>query len=478
VACGHPLTAAAAVEILEEGGNAFDAAIAAQFAACVAEPVLASLGGGGFLMAERPGEGARLFDFFAHTPRVRREGAGEMRAIEADFGDATQTFHVGAASVATPGTVAGMFAIHEALGSLPMTRLVEPACRAARQGIPVNEFQGYIFDVVRPIYEGVEPFHDVRTGSTLTQAHLADTLEALAAEGADLFYRGDLARALLQASTDEGGHLTAEDLAAYGAIERPPLTITHRGHEIATNPPPSAGGVLIAHSLEQLGNGAADPEHVLAAMAATRDAREALLAGEDQVSRGTTHISVADAHGSVAAMTLTNGEGSGLMIPGSGIMLNNMLGEEDINPGGIGNWRPDRRLGSMMAPTLILGHGATAGHRYALGSGGSNRIRSAILQVIVHLLDHGRPPQAAVDAPRLHLEDDLLSFEPGLEGEALARLAGLDCRLHPWSARNLFFGGVHLVGAHPGAGPAGETDRFQAAGDPRRGGVGRIAGDR
>ena len=465
VACGHSVTAAAAVEILEEGGNAFDAVIAAQFAACVVEPVLTSLGGGGFLLADHPGQPSRVFDFFVQTPTTRPGTEDALHPIEADFGPATQTFHVGPASVATPGTVAGMFTIHRALASLPMSRLVEPAVRAASTGVIVNDFQGYIFDVVRPIYESVPPYTEAHSGHRLTQPELAESLESLAREGEGLFYRGELGARLVAHCANEGGHLTMDDLSAYRVIERQPLTLDHRGYRVLTNPLPSAGGVLIGHSLDALTGGHTAPADMVQAMAATNDARESLLDGTPQVSRGTTHISVADRAGNVAAMTLSNGEGSGCVIPGTGIMLNNMLGEEDINPGGIGQWQTDVRLGSMMAPTLILGEA----HRYALGSGGSNRIRSALLQVIVHLLDHQLEPATAVAAPRLHLEEHLLSLEPGFDPETITRLEGMPLEVHPWTDQNLFFGGVHLVASH-------DDGRFDAVGDTRRGGVGRLAG--
>ncbi|MCZ6457767.1 MAG: gamma-glutamyltransferase, partial [Gammaproteobacteria bacterium] len=141
IACGHPQTAAAAEEILLDGGNAFDAIIAAQLMACVTEPVLASLGGGGFLLAQAQGTAPRIYDFFPQTP-LRRAADQELYPIEANFGTATQTFHIGLGSAAVPGSVAGIFAVHEALATLPLARLVEPAVNAARNGIIINDFQG------------------------------------------------------------------------------------------------------------------------------------------------------------------------------------------------------------------------------------------------------------------------------------------------------------------------------------------------
>jgi gamma-glutamyltranspeptidase/glutathione hydrolase len=459
VACGHPITAAAAVEILADGGNAFDAAIAAQCAACVAEPVLASLGGGGFLLAWRPGAAPELYDFFAQTPCTRRGPDSAMRPVEVDFGTARQTFHIGAAAIATPGTVAGLFAVHRALGSLPMPRLLAPAVRAAREGVVVNDFQAYVFRVVEPIFAGIQPFDTAAPGAALVQPELAASLEALGREGEALFYRGEIATRLIELCRNQGGHLSTEDLAGYRVHVRRPLEFRHRDTRVLGNPPPAAGGVLVRHSLAALAEGA-DPEALLNALRATDRARRSLLGHGDQVSRGTTHISVADAHGNLAAVTLSNGEGCGSSVPGTGIVPNNMLGEEDINPAGIGHWHPDRRLGSMMAPTLLL----APDRSMALGSGGSNRIRSAVAQTIARLIDLRETPAAAVAAPRLHVEAGVLSLEPGIEPGDLGPTTE---SIQRWDNRNLFFGGVHVV-------LRTEKGRFAAAGDPRRGGVARL----
>ncbi len=464
VACGHPVTADAAIQILEAGGNAFDAAIAAQFAACVVEPVLTSLAGGGFLLAKPADGNAMLLDFFAHTPRARLGSADALHAIDADFGTATQTFHIGPGSIAAPGTVAGMFAARERYARLPMSELVLPAIRAAREGTEINDFQGGIFDIVRPIYaEG--HYAAAQTGTHFRQEALADSIEHLAAEGPELFYLGEMGARLAGLCREGGGHLSREDLAAYEVIERSPLRTRYQGTLLHSNPPPSAGGTLIRHTLEALESGSASPLEVAQALAATSAARTHLLDDSDQVSRGTTHISVVDGEGNVAAMTLSNGEGSGCLIPGTGIMTNNMLGEEDINPAGIDNWQADRRLGSMMAPTLVIGDGYQA----ALGSGGSNRIRSAIVQVLVALLHHSCEPESAVTRPRLHLEPELLSLEPGLEPAGFNGVPGLPAEIQQWEAPSLFFGGVHLVRHF-------DSGRLDAVGDPRRGGVGRTLG--
>ncbi|ROR34612.1 gamma-glutamyltransferase [Inmirania thermothiophila] len=491
VAAGHPATAEAAVEALRAGGNAFDAAIAAHLAACVAEPVLASLGGGGYLLAAPARRPPVLYDFFVHTPRRRRPAHEvDFHPIVADFGTTTQEFHIGLGAAATPGTVAGLFAIHRDLARLPLARLAEPALALARRGVRLNAFQAYVFDIVGVIYLATpgaravfahpraQPPRLPRRGELLRMPALADTLEALVREGEGLFYRGEIARRIAALSAEAGGHLQAEDLAAYRVVRRTPLTLAYRDARLHTNPPPSCGGALVAGALAHLARtppapfgSRAEALRLQAALAAA-DARrrrhgadaEALLAdalAAPQARRGTTHVSIADAEGNLAALTVTNGEGCGHVVPGTGIMLNNMLGEEDLNPGGFHRWPTDRRMGSMMAPSLLARDGTVV----AFGSGGSNRIRSALLQFAVNLVDHRMSLAAAVDAPRMHCEGGRIDLEAGYDPEAVAALEGAGA-LRLWAERNLFFGGVHAVLCDRG--------RLAAHGDPRRGGVGRI----
>ena len=195
IAAGHVETARAAAAILAEGGNAFDAVLAGLCAACVAEPVLISLGGGGFLLARRAGGEAVLYDFFAQTPKVRRAAAEvDFFPIVADFGTAQQEFHIGKGSIATPGTVKGLFRVHRDLGSMPMARIVEPAADLARNGVRVDRLLAYIFRIVGKIYSSnaacravfgsrEHPGDLMGEGEVFTLPAFADTLEALAREG-------------------------------------------------------------------------------------------------------------------------------------------------------------------------------------------------------------------------------------------------------------------------------------------------------
>lgn len=501
VAAGHPQTAAAAALLLEAGGNAFDAALAALCMACVAEPVLTSLGGGGFLSARTTNGQTCVYDFFVQTPRRKRpRGEIDLYPVTADFGTAQQEFHIGLGALATPGTVRGLFDAHRELASLPMCRVVEPAVEAAREGLRLDRLQAYIFSIVAPIYRAsagaralysspADPGRLYGEGELMRQPELADSLELLAIEGDTLFYEGEMGQALVELCRTQGGQIEPGDLAGYRTLRRVPLQRRYRDARLHLNPPPSAGGPLIAFALALLEaqtlprSGFGSPRHLLTLgriMEETNLARGSEGAGldilhEDRLARhrrrlhdrplatrGTTHISVIDAAGNAAALTLSNGEGCGQVLPGSGIMLNNMLGEEDLNPGGFHRWREDTRVASMMAPTLA----EQPGRLIALGSGGSNRLRTAILQTLCNLIDFDLPPEAAVRAPRIHLERGRLNIEPGYLPHAVQALIAHWPDYQLWDELNLFFGGTHTL--------VYDGRRIAGAGDPRRGGALRV----
>ena len=496
VAAGHELTAKAAAEILQDGGNAFDACVAGLFMTFVAEAVFASPGGGGFLMARGEGSDAvTLFDFFAETPRKRRPSREiDVYPIYADFGPAKQEFHIGLGSSATPGIVPGIFGMHEALCRLPMKRLVEPAVRAARGGFPLTAFQAYLFTVIAPILNATAGVARIfvpggtllKAGETFSNPDLAETIEWLAEDGVRLFLDGDVGQDMVRQQHDGGGYLTHDDLAEYRVARRAPILWRHDGATVALNPPPAASGALIAFGLGYV-QALTDEGRTLDAFAlkdtmeATNAARashgdglaselaDGLLVRHMRAAsrhpaayRGTTHMSVIDRDGNAAAASLSNGEGNGSIVGNFGFMLNNMLGEEDLTPEGVGNWREGVRLSSMMAPTIILEPDGTV---TALGTGGSNRIRTAVLQVAVNLLDHGMSLDDAVTAPRLHLEKSgTLSFEPGLPEAAQASFLALEDKANVWPESSMFFGGVHAARRFGDVGVEG-------AGDPRRGGA-------
>ena len=484
VAAGHLLTAEAAAEVLGEGGNAFDAVIAGLWMACVCEPVLASPGSGGFIMARAAGpRRTRLFDFFVHTPRVKPDPDDlEFEAVHADFGTTTQEFHIGAGASATPGFVPGLYALHAGFGTMPMTRLAEPAIAAAKRGVAVAPLQARVFQIVEPILTWSAEAKALyapdgtllKEGAMLRNGALGEVIDAIAREGPRIASEGEIAQAMLAVARD-GGALSAQDLKGYTPILREPLETGLDGVTLFLNPPPSCGGALIRDMLTRLARqplSAIAPLTLARVIEATDKAWRgagcdiARFAGEGEAgltarSRGTTHISVIDAAGNAAAATVSNGEGNGRIVPGCGFMLNNMLGEEDINPNGFNAWPPDTRLSSMMAPSVLA---AREGAVTALGSGGSNRIRTALFQVIARLVAGNGDLEEAVRAPRLHVERGHLDFEDFFaEGERAALLDAFPDH-RAWAERSMFYGGAHVARRDANGG-------FSAAGDPRRGGA-------
>lgn len=498
-AAGHPLAAETGAEILREGGNAVDAAVAAMMASFSLESALTGLGAGGFMIVGGPGREPIVFDFFVAVP-----GAGghqltdELRPVPVHFDeDTSQVFNVGAASCGVPGTAAGIQSALGSFGSMPLRELVGPAVRYAREGAPLNSQQAYVLRILEPIYTATPAAREIYApegrilgeGDLFRYPDLALALERFAEEGADSIYGGETAERIEDYVCSRGGILSMADLAEYDVAEREPVGANFRGSEVLTNPPPSAGGILIAYSLallERLDSvGTVQLAEVMAAANAARSREFAeklaspgfadeflsdasldrALGGTDSLG-STTHLSVMDGEGLCASVTCSNGTGSGLVVPGTGIHLNNMLGEEDLNPLGFHTDEPGARIGSMMAPTLILDDGEVVA---GLGSAGSNRIRSAILQTTVNLLGKNMDPQAAVDAARIHLEGDLLQAEPGVDPTALDQLASDGLEVFRWRERNLFFGGVQVVTRSPVSG------ELAGGGDPRRGGAVALA---
>jgi gamma-glutamyltranspeptidase / glutathione hydrolase len=493
VAAGHPLTAEAGAAVLREGGNAVDAAVCAVLASFAVESPLTGFGAGGHMMVHDGGE-TTLIDFFVAAPGLDGiERAAELVPVPVRFdAETTQTFYVGPASCGVPGTAAGLEHALGRFGSMPLSALAKPGIRLAREGAPVNRQQAYILEILAPIHEHMPGTRELYApqgrrlgeGDVFVFPELAGALERYGAEGAEPFYRGELARRISDFVIGNGGYVGPGDLASYEAIERKPIETAFRGTEVLTNPPPSSGGILISYCLgllERLGP-RSGPEQLVAAMAAANSRRDLAFAEslyEEGMEVGfldpigldlaaadllgsTTHISVLDADGNCASVTCSNGSGSGVLVPGTGVILNNMLGEEDLNPAGFHLVAPGRRVPSMMAPTVVLRAGEIV---LALGSAGSNRIRSAILQTVVRAIEQRFPVDAAIEASRLHFEQGIIQAEPGIDPEALGRLGARGVRVARWPAINLFFGGVQAVARDP------RTGELSGGGDPRRGGA-------
>jgi gamma-glutamyltranspeptidase / glutathione hydrolase len=488
VAAGHPLTAEAGAEALRAGGNAVDAACAAVLTSFACESPLTGLGAGGFMTIHVPGGANVVLDFFVEAPgREGTERGEELVPIEVYFSpENPQVFNVGPASCGVPGTAAGIALALERYGTMPMQELCEPAIRHARDGVPVNRQQAFVLQILEPIYTRTPEVREIYApgghilgeGEIFRFPELGDALERLADEGPSPFYDGDVGRTVAEFVRERGGTVSQSDMAAYRPVERRPAQASFRGTEVLTNPPPSSGGILIAFALALLERrGSSRLEDVVEAMRTANEARdEAFNAGlreEGYLDRfldparidrlgSTTHLVAVDGDGACASVTCSNGTGSSVLVPGTGVHLNNMLGEEDLNPGGFHQTPVGARMPSMMSPTVILRDGELLA---GLGSAGSNRIRSAILLTTIRLLDDGLPPQEAVLAPRIHYESGVVHAEPGIDDAALRRLESAGFEVVRWAERNLFFGGVQAVARDPASGELG------GGGDPRRGGA-------
>jgi gamma-glutamyltranspeptidase/glutathione hydrolase len=483
IAAGHPLTAQAGAQALEAGGNAVDAAVAAALVSWVAESPLTGPGAGGFMLVHRARDrSTRVFDFFVAIPGLGLQDGrlAEMDHVDVDFsGGSTQRFHIGAASCAIPGAALGLETAHKSFGRLPWRDLFGPAVEFARTGVKLNDGQAYlhrILDLIlrhtpesRAVYDnGGER---LRSGDTLVQRDLAGTLELLAEKGASELYRGELAAAVADHLHACGGCFTHQDLADYRVIRRRPVRASFCGEEFLSNPPPSRGGVLIAYGLpllEEFGVGKAGTAEAIDSLARVMQEQLVAPAGRGllralelrAVVRGTTHISVIDDRGNAVALTASTGAGSGIVVPGTGIHMNNMIGEFDISR----KPPPGARLSSGMSPSLVLREGRP---HLVVGSAGSLRLRGAVLQVVVNVVGHGLPVEEAIERPRVHLdEQEVLHCEGGHDSAELDRLEELGWNVSRWRSHNLYFGGVAAVTL--------DGEELAAAGDPRRGGAGVV----
>jgi len=435
-----------------------------------------------------------------------------MHAIDIAFDSETkQIFRIGPAACAVPGAVAGLEAAHRAFGSLPWSELAAPAAELAREGVELTKPQAHLHAILDLILRHTDEGRRLygrggarlAAGDVLEMGDLADTLDLIASNGARALHRGDLARATVAAVRDGGGELTLQDLTSYRPVWRRPVRTPFAGCEFVSNPPPSSGGILIAYGLSLLDRigptGAPATAEALAALVEVM--REQTRAREDgfasrlhrgglarrllapdtiaaAVARiearrrgaveraapgGTTHISVLDARGNAASLSSSTGSGSGVIVPGTGIHLNNMLGEYDLVGGTPAP--PGRRLTSMMAPSIVLDPVGLP--RLVVGSAGSVRLRGAIMQIVVNVLAHGMSVDEAVAAPRVHLDEPHVHCEGGLDPAEVERLALLGYEVIRWRRRNLFFGGSSAVEVQP-------DGALAAAGDPRRGGAGVV----
>lgn len=526
ISAGDDQTAKAGAAMLNKGGNAVDAAVAAAFASFIAEVGVVHLGGSGMAQVFRPqangqGYSCQTYDFFSTAPGLGRNGgleAIDFEKVTIDFGPTTQDFYLGRGSVAVPGNIAGLCQMAADHGRLPLAILLEPAIRLASEGVALSQFQADTCALLAPIYThtfGMRAIFGrsngiISAGEQLMIPDLANTLTELAQAGPEYARHGRLARAILADQEANGGLLTAADLTSYEVRQMPAIRLTYRDFEILLPPPSSTGGVLTAFTFKllrhfdvgSLRHGSERHLQLLfEVMAATTRARpvwdraleglpvedaldyflsdafvanyvrevKASLEGdsplpalsEPALHPDTSHLSVVDADGMAVSLTTTAGETAGYVVPGTGFIPNNIMGEEDLHPAGFHVHRPGQRIPTMMTPSIVLHNGHI---RLVVGSGGSIRIRSAILQVLSNLLDFNMRLIDAVNTARVHLENGSLQCELGYDPAAVDALEARGYPVNRWDKRSIYFGGAHSVSRTP-------SGKVVAAGDNRRGGA-------
>ncbi len=461
ISCGSAPTARAGAAVLEAGGNAVDAAVAAAFASTVAEPGVSSLGGGGFLLVRLPDGSQQVMDFFTAVPSGP---AGQRETVTVVYSGATQDFHVGNATVAVPGCLDGFLTAHRQWGRLPLAEVVAPTIDYAADGVLLDARQAHAMALIEPVL-------------LLTAASRERMAPAGVLLGEGDHYRDpELATLLGRVATGEvrgvadlveefaalmpEGPVTAHDLRGFAPVMREPPVAPTRSGTITTNPLPSLGGSIVAHVLRDLADEShPTPRAIAEALVETTAWLKAQVSGPVSTA-GTTHISVVDGDGMAAALTVSNGVGGGVFLPGTGIHLNNMMGEDDLHPGGPEAAVAGERIRSMMAPSVVDYDGGWL----ILGTGGSERIRSALTRVITLMLGGDADLAGAVEAPRVHVDNQgVIQVEPGLPEEQIEQLHALG-KVSLWPERHFYFGGVNAV-------HVGTDGKTTAHADPRRGGA-------
>jgi gamma-glutamyltranspeptidase/glutathione hydrolase len=442
VAAGHPATADVGVEILAEGGTAADAVVAMALASCVAETVMSGLLSGCHAIVF-DGSTVGNLDGFAAVPSHE----GELEELPLPFGEEVVVYSIGPASCAVPGLPAALDELWRRLGRMPWRRLVEPAERLARDGVPLPRMHARSLEMLADLYtlaRGRDLFASgegtLVEGDLLVQPGLVDALGALSEEGAASVYRGTISETLVRM---DGVVLTSDDLRGYRPRWRDPVLVRWHDHGIATR-----GGLSgVPELLPRLARlaGLSETERALSLVAA--------LGTSPPAGEHTTNMVAVDGSGHACVLTHSLGVGAGVWAPGFDLQLNNLLGEEDIVSG---EPAAGDRLESRMAPTLAFDGDGLA---LAAGAAGATRLRTALATVLAGVLDEGVDAETAVAKPRIHPTRDVVDAEPGVDEDALAILESEGRTVRRWDELHHYFGGVSCVG------------RMGAAGDPRRSGA-------
>ncbi|MDH3729939.1 MAG: gamma-glutamyltransferase family protein [Acidimicrobiia bacterium] len=502
IAAGSQIAADAGASAAANGGNAVDAAIAASIASMSTDPGVISLGAGSFIAVWPADADPVVIDAYAEMPGRSappdRFGTGAQEIHMAYGGGMTSI--VGYGSIATPGSVRGFGEASRLFGTIDWSELVEPTVYLAEEGFPLSgaaaEYMTYSHDVIYGWHpETAKALHHpdgshLKEGETVHIEGMADSLAHIAANGPDSFYTGDIGQAMAEAIVGNGGLVDIDDLREYEAIIREPLRVPLGEWGFATNPAPAIGGATVAAVLQLITDvdawDGAGVKRIAEALDVVLGFRRDKLdrstdlvrdiaaliessAGGDPssviTSPSTVHVSTVDSNGLACAITSSAGYGSGAMIPGTGIMLNNSLGEVELNHAGLHTLAPGTRLSSNMAPSITRN---PDGSVLAVGSPGASRITSAVAETVFNFLRLGMPLDAAVAHPRIHVEtfedERTLAYEPGVE---IGDIDGLSLR--PFSGPSMYFGGVQAAAWD-------EIGGLSATADPRRTGGIAFAG--
>jgi gamma-glutamyltranspeptidase/glutathione hydrolase len=494
VATTSQLAADAAAEVADAGGNAVDCAIAAALLTMNTEPGVCALAGGAFVTlwpaggdavtidgnVAIPGHGASNFDPIAGSERVSMGYGGGIETL------------VGSASVAVPGSLAALDLAASSYGDLPLARLTEPSIRATREGFPLSAAcHHYLQYSAAPIFsrsrDGFDALHDEagklrKAGSLIKVPHLADSLELIADEGSRVFYQGELARRIANHVQERGGLLTSADLRGFEPVVRKALQVDLNEWTIASNPPPAIGGAILGAMLLGFRDTTfanwdeAALGHLITVQQAALSYRTEVLDVSEEVSKdverllahardgqllqryasaSTVHTSAVDSDGLACSITASSGYGSGEMPDGTGLWLNNCLGEVELNIKGLTAAPMGARLPSNMAP-LVARSGASI---LAAGSPGADRITTALHQFLINFVQMGMSLTEAISHSRVHLEvrgaEPKLAVEPGLNIPSIAM------QVKTYAEKGMYFGGV-------GAALYDPVEGFEVAADPRR----------
>jgi gamma-glutamyltranspeptidase/glutathione hydrolase len=488
IASGNKLGADAAAAVASAGGNAVDACLASGVMAWVVEPFFASIGGSGFIAVRSPDGSIEVYDGNNAMPHTIPENPGAgLKRTYLDYSNGMYT-GIGGGSVAVPGILKALHQAWQRHGHIEWAALFAPAIDAARNGIAFPRTSAYYLSVTyNEIWAHYPEARDLFTvegrvmqeGEPLVQPELAESLEMIAARGPDVFYEGELAEEIANAIVADGGFWGVQDLKQFESHCRSPIGTYAFGWRIESNPPPAVGGAVLTHMLALLDQtDLSDPlerlraiveaeraavgyrgEHYVEPGEITGNLEEALekIRKNPAKSSDTTHMSTADSDGYVCSLTESNGYGAGLVV--HGMMLNNPLGEEELNPLGAHRLPPGSRCHSNMAPTIATGPDKCVG----IGSPGADRITGAIAQTLLSLAVDGMSIEDAVAAPRAHLaakpEGELLCYEPGLPGDDISEYVG-----RPYEDLHMFFGAVQTAAVF-------NDGTVDAAHDPRRSGA-------